>query len=341
MANKWRSSITEANAIFAGYKVNPSDLSTETLIRKWTGIDRSVLQARIATLRAITTVTNPKADGQTYSGTWTVDSVEPSTDEGGNTAGSAAIIQVLKKDVYSSATPDNMIIIRSRAYPLEQNENSWMYYERYKSEITRRWHNILAANIEAEYDKINRIYNSFIDDIAPWPGLYVIVYADARNPIVFGVARTAGTYWQGVLSQEQDGSWYASNVSEISNPILRDVWYEQNPDGTYNLFREMETVSSVSVMRVRVLQYAGMTLVKGAPILDDTKITISGFNNLTEVVYANSRFRVGSDTYRVMKDTVAVAGVAADIPINPPVTQETEDACDANTNNVQVFWDAL
>ncbi len=153
MANKWRTTVTESNAVFVKYGVGPSDLSTEILTRKWTGIDKSVLQTLIATLRATTTVTDPKADNQTYSGVWTVGTVEPNPDEGGNTAGSADIVQVLTKG-YSSASPANIVYVRSRAYPFEQNENAWMYYERFRYEETKKWSNILAANIEAEFDKI-------------------------------------------------------------------------------------------------------------------------------------------------------------------------------------------
>ncbi len=327
MANKWRTTVSEANAVFVNYGVHPSDLASEALTRKWTGIDRSVLYSLITTLRATTTVTDPKADGQTYLGIWTVDSVDPVLDEGGNLAGSATIVQVLKKNVYSLATPDNVTIVRSRAYPTEQAENAWMYYERFKSEVTKKWHNILAANIETEYDKIRQIFLLTYFD-ADYCGLYSLI----QNPSTFIYYTNTPSYFS--------GAWHIGAAEVISNPIIRECWYEQNSDGTYNLFRSLETTTSTAIMRRRSLQYAGMTLVQGSPMLDDTVLTIKGFNNLTEVVYKDARLRIGSDTYRVLANSMAVAGQVT-VDVTPSVTSATETLCDDSPNQCQVFFEAL
>jgi len=345
--NKWRTTLTEAQSLFVKYSVNPSEVSEESLVRQWTGIDRDYLASLISTLRSTTTVTDPKADGQTYSGTWTVGSVEPMIDKGGNTAGSATIVQILKKNVYSDASPANLTIVRSRAYPLEQNENAWMYYERYKSEVTKRWHNIKAANIEAEYDKIRMIYDSGGGNYTlSHSNLYKIFFmsGDGGNILTptggFAVHAEGNTYWEPTIVGSV-GAYLVWTASEISNPVIRECWYEQNTDGTYNLFRTLETTSSTAIKRTRALQYAGMTLVSGEPVLAATTITISGFNKLTEVVYKDARFRIGSDIYRVTANTTAVAGVATNIPITPAITQASDDACGENVNQTQVFFEAL
>lgn len=350
MANKWRTTVLEANAVFVNYGVHPSDLSTEALTRKWTGIDRSVLYSLITTLRATATVTGPKADGVAYSGVWTVDSVDHVLDEGGNLAGSATIIQVLKKNVYALASPDNLTIVRSRAYPLEQNENAWMYYERYKSEVTKRWHNISAANIEAEYEKLRDIvfFTSTNHELDTDGDLYVVGYSKTAvvvngdgSPAMWAHVTSDKTYWEPTLNSV--GGWHIIDLVEIENPIIRECWYEQNADGTYNLFRTLEVTNSTAVMRTRALQYAGMTLTNelAPPMEGDTTIYISGLNNLTETIYKNSRFRIGSDTYRVTADTVASGGNVT-VPVSPEVSASTETTCyTIDVSPVQIFWDAL
>ncbi len=347
MADKWRTTVAEGNAVFVSYGVHPSDLSTEALTRKWTGINRNNLFSLISTLRTTKIVTDPKADSVVYTGTWTVDSVDPVLDEGGNLAGSATIVQVLKKNVYELASPDNLTIIRSRAYPLEQNENAWMYYERYKSEVTKRWHNIKAANIEAEYNKLKEFQDFNSDHVLDTDGeFYVIGHATTAilvhgdgSPVGWSHMTTANSYWEPTLSGSI-GAWSIGDLTELTTPIIRECWYEQNTDGTYNLFRTLETTTATAIMRKRPLQYAGMTLVQGYPMLDDTVLTIAGLEDVDEVVYKNARFRIGSDTYRVLSNSTASAGQVT-VDVTPSITQATEDLCDAEPNQVQCFWDAL
>jgi len=339
MANKWRTSVEDAYWVFVRYSINPSDALTEMLVRKITGIDKSVLATLITAQKAITTVKDPYADNQKYEGTWTVKTLDPNPDESGNTAGSADIVQVLIKG-FTTANPDNLKIARSRAYPFEQNENSWMYYERFKSEITSKWSNIAAANIEDEYDKVRRIFNTSEQHgqvVIQENHRYTIYYCD-DGVRVFNYVGDTGSYYEPTL--DATSPYYVNDRVLIDNPIIREAWYEQNGDGTYDLYRTLETTSDTAIMRTRALQYAGMTLISGSPILDDTVLTITGLENETEVVYKNARFRIGSDTYRVLGDSTAVGGTVT-VDVNPAVTQATEDACDDNANNVQCFWDAL
>ena len=355
MANKWRTTVEDAYWVFVRYSINPSDALTEMLVRKITGIDKSVLATLITAQKAITTVTDPVVDNQIYSGTWTVKTLDPNPDESGNTAGSADIVQVLIKG-FTTANPDNLKIARSRAYPFEQNENSWMYYERFKSEVTSKWSNIAAANIEDEYDKVRLIVSSL--SITGYQfyylntDLYKIMYIDlldTRSGILNGYESSSGWYpetgtYRIPILKETNDVWYVNAArgltTELENPVIRECWYERNEDGTYNLYRTLETTNDTAIMRTRALQYAGMTLVSGLPILDDTTITIKGLNNETETVYTHARFRIGGDTYRVLTDATAVADTVT-VSITPAITQATEDACDANPEQVQVDFVAL
>jgi len=371
MANKWRSTLTEANAVFEKYSVSPSELSDETLLRKWTGVDRSVVATLVATLRATATVTSPKADGQTYSGTWGVGQIEVVNEDGGALAGSATIFEPLKKSYNVYATPDNISFGRNRAYPFEQNENAWMYYERFKTEETKRWCNITKAGLDDEvWDHVRQIrtYTLFAAavtadaDVYPggWAGgyyhrkfLYAIFYNDTLTGSAALIGATApvggwvvGKYytpatatWQSKLAGQPE-SWFFDAWEEITTPVIREAYYEPNKDGTYDLYRSLEETSTISVMRTRPLQYAGMTLVSGSPTEGDGTITITGFLNQTEVIYANAQLRIGPDTYRVTANNTASSGTATSVAITPNVTQATEDLCAEYPNNVQVFWSA-
>jgi len=126
MANKWRTTVTEANAVFSKYSVNPVESVSDVLIREWTGIDRSVLQTLIATLRTTISVVDPLADNLKYDGAWSVISVEESKETAGNLSGSATIVQSLnllrtsisdshwKKESYSDdpVSPTSKMLVR-------------------------------------------------------------------------------------------------------------------------------------------------------------------------------------------------------------------------------------
>jgi len=344
MANKWRTTIADADWVFVRYSINPSDVLTETLVRKVTGIDKSVLAALITAQKAITTVTDPAVDNQKYEGIWTVKTLDPNPDEQGNTTGSADIVQVLSKGSYTYARPDNLSLVRSRAYSFEQNENAWMYYERFKNEETYKWSNLTKAGLIAVWDNIRQILTPDNPTNYAYP---IWLYLTTKTTHLYSIVRWEYTYYGTSYVKYfmpviiSSGSEYKfNNWVEISIPTISECWYEQNSDGTYNLYRTLKTTNEPAIMRTRALQYAGMTLVQGLPILDDTVLTISGLQNETEVVYENARFRIGGDTYRVLGDSTAVDGTVT-VDVNPAVTLATETLCDDNMNNVQCFWDAL
>ena len=368
MANKWRTSIAEANAVLHKYSINPSDTTTEVMVRRWDGIDRTYVDDARTILKAAKTVTDPKADNITFEGTWTVGNVWYDPVDGSNIAGSTSIYQELKPGNYTQATPDNLTIMRSRAYPLEQNENSWMYYERFKSEVTSRWHNIAAANIEDEYDKLRQIYSTrdgvirlivtdtykifYIDPDFPAESYLMVPHYYPLTPAVTYKGTTYANDSYCISDKWYTGSYKtlpdALFPSVIANPVIRECWYEQNPDGTYNLFRTIETTSDTCVMRTHALTYAGMVLVQGAPALDDTSLILWGFEKTTEKIYKHARFMVGSTTYRVTADATCVAtdvgGVEkgqATVSVTPSVSQSTEDSCDDYPRQVQALFIAL
>ena len=371
MANKWRTTVAEANAVLHKYSVNPSNLVTEVLVRRWDGIDRTYVDAARTILKAAKTVTDPKADNITFSGAWTVGNVWYDPVNGSNIAGSTSIYQELKVGNNLYATPDNLSLVRSRSYPLEQNENSWMYYERFKTEDTSRWKNVTYAGLNDEvYEGLRQIrtYDAWVanrlarDDKFDRPPPYTIGYYDRLflyNIIYdetgsYGGASSAGLYY--ILSNPTyrldpyDGletSWFGTWTA-IATPVIREVWHEENEDGTYDIFRTLETTNTTAIMRTRALTYAGMILVQGLPALGDTTLTLWGFEKTTEKIYKHARFMVGSTTYRVTADATCVAtdvgGVEkgqATVSITPSVAQATEDSCDDYPGQVQAFFVAL
>jgi hypothetical protein len=162
MSNKWRTTVTDSTWVYVRYSINPSEPLSETLVRKIPGVDKSVLQGLIDDLRDDVVVVDPYADNQVYEGTWTVKSVEPVPEEGGNLAGSVSIIQTLSYGNYNYAVPTNLKLVRARAYPIEQNENAWMYYERFKKEETKRWHNMTKTGVDdyQAFDGMRQIFQS-------------------------------------------------------------------------------------------------------------------------------------------------------------------------------------
>ena len=384
MSNKWRTSIGEANAVLEKYSVDVSNPSSEVLLRRFNGIARTYLESARTALKASTTITDPKVDGITFEGTWVVGEVyfDPATS--GNIAGSTSILQELKPG-YSYCTPDNETVVRSRAYPLEQNENAWMYYERFKLEETRRWHNILPSLAPDLLDSLRQMFNFWgWVDIDGVPTVYDcawgLVYSHitgaayqehlvAGGDLIIGAsgARYHDRQYLNMIYRKDDGKfykrdtasyggktisfatapfsrsvtdWWAGSEVEIENPVIRECWMEINKDGTYDIYRTIETTTTTAIMRTRALQYAGMTRISGLPALDDTTLAIIGFLDTDETIHENARFRIGSDTYRVLSDA-QVSGGSVTVSVTPAVTLATETAADDNPEQTQVYWDAL
>jgi len=406
MANKWRKSLAEANAVLERYSVDPDDPSNEMLLRRWDGIDRTWLESARTTIKAATSVTDPLVDGVTFTGTWVMGDTTFQPQNSGNLSGSTSVIQEIKPG-YSYCTPDNMTVVKLRAYPVEQNENSWMYYERFKKEETTRWHNIMPSLAVGLFDNLRQIrkYTDFGKAIVEEndsfqyrfnPGLgggaflltmyyqrrhlYDIIFIDPNddysgildplnivgNPVTW-LGYTSGTYLipdtaNYVEWYDQEADWwyggvyfhkvspveytttgwqtYASSWTDLGVPVIRECWIEINKDGSYDLYRTLETTTTTAIKRTRALQYAGLIRVSGLPILDDTTMTLIGFLDTDEWIYENARFRIGSDTYRVLSDA-QVSGGAVTVSITPYITQATEDAADEYPEQTQVFFDAL
>lgn len=385
MSNKWRTTVAEADAVLERYSVDPADPSGEVLLRKWEGIDRTVLDTLKTTLKAITSVTDPKVDGETFSGTWIVGDVYYAPQNSGSLAGSTSIIQELKPG-YSYCTPNNKTIVKTRAYPVEQNENSWMYYERFKKEETTRWHNITASAISELFDNMRQIrtwtawYAARVEEDDSYTGptpefntyyydrkhLYDIIFIDPNddysNPSIINPVTTYGytesEYYMPKTATYEAASptwgsvvdWWFSSVNNPQPPVadmvaqgntvIRECWTELNKDGSYDLYRTIETTTTTAIMRTRALQYAGMIRVSGLPALDDTTITLIGFLDTDEWIYKDARFRIGSDTYRVLADA-QVSGGAVTLSITPAVSQATEDAADTDPEQCQAYFEAL
>lgn len=365
MSNKWRTTIRDADWVYVRYSVNPGDLSTETLIRKITGVDKSVLATLIATLRAASTVDAPYADGQSYSGTWSVKSVEPTPDEQGNTQGSVDIVQELRRFRSDYATADTARLMRSRAYPYEQNENAWMYYERACNEETTRFKGLTSVTGEV-YDGLRQIrtltdFNTAVTaaaDTYTWTDafdvvhteyyhrkfLYNVIYVDSAAAVLVGDGSlTEGHYYIGgtpeYTAKHGVTSWYFT-WTEVENPVISECWYEDNEDTTYDVYRTIVETSNTAIVRTRARQYAGMVLVDGAAIEDSTEIKLKGFLNETERIHEHAKFRIGNDVYRVTADVDCVAGKAT-VSITPPVTECTETLTDDYSGQVQVYFEAL
>lgn len=126
-------------------------------------------------------------------------------------------------------------------------------------------------------------------------------------------------------------------------PIILQNWYEREQDGSCSMYRTIFARATASVVRLRSVQYAGMILTDtvNLPVEDDVTIKLSGFINLTETVYANSKFSIGGDTYRVQTNATAVAGVVT-VSVSPEVTLATETLCDTIDNSaIQAYFEAL
>ncbi len=123
-------------------------------------------------------------------------------------------------------------------------------------------------------------------------------------------------------------------------PIILENWYEREQDGSYSMYRTLFARSTTSVVAYRTIQYAGMILTDAdtPPAEMDTTIKLSGFRNATETIYANSKFSIGGDTYRVSANATAVAGVVT-VSIVPEVTLSTENYCADNA--MQVYFESV
>jgi len=163
-ATKWDSSLTAAKCELLSYTVSPNDAQNQAIVRGYKGLSYASAASIKAVLDAQTTVTSPSIDGITFSGTWRVDKAQIIRTESGTTAGSHEVRQTMKYGLnLSCMSTVNERLIRSRAYPIEQNENAWMYYELMQNEVSKKWINLSYAAALSEYEYLWRYYDD--DDI--------------------------------------------------------------------------------------------------------------------------------------------------------------------------------
>lgn len=129
----------------------------------------------------------------------------------------------------------------------------------------------------------------------------------------------------------------------MDTPVILQNWYEKEQDGSYSMYRTIFARTTTATMLTRSIQYAGMILTdtETPPAEGDTTIELHGFNNLTETIYANAKFSIGGDTYRVSENATATAGVAT-VKVVPEVSLSTEEYCDTDDSSpVQVYFEAV
>lgn len=357
-SNRWKTTTDNADAVLLHYGVAPNESNSQVLIRAWNGIDVTAADSLKASLDATTSVTDPVADNQTYTGTWRVSKNEIIREMGGTLAGSCRIVQQLGYGFFTACmSAANQRIVRVRAYPFEQNENAWMYYELMIKEETLKWVNLSYATAVSEFEYLWYVHGDLPTGASDMANMREhTIYLPTTSPIAqyqlyypgYTVGyRTnqclAGTYYR-VSASAEGGSTYYPHISDtpLTNVVIESCWYEEEQDGSYTMFRTLKTLSGTTLTkRNRVLQYAGLTRVLGTVTEDDTSITIYGFNDTSITVYQHSKFRIGSDVYRVTTSANASSGQVT-LAITPPITLATEeyvDACD--TNEAEVFFDAL
>ena len=362
MANKWKTTLEETDAIKMGYTVDPNVPSSKKLTRGFPGIDRTVSETLATASNTRETRDNPLADNVQYNGTWRIGKayIQPVND--GDLAGSDTVVEELASKLYDSATSTNEKVARVSSRRYEQNENAWMYYEWFDKYETKKWVNMSEDGAEDAYDLLRQIHTgtlAWLNAILWWPGSPsypgdISPYSDEiYSNTIFksevtksfgagpGTAKVVeGTYYiieYGETEPGYLGIYYRYlTVAEITDPHIEDCTYELEADGSYTLYRTLYSRSSQYFMRTRTLKYYGMVLTKGTPVEDDSKIWLDGFLNETEVIHENAKFRVGCDTYRVTADKTAANNEVL-LDITPHITAATEEL----GNDVQVYWEAL
>jgi len=350
-SNRWDTELLAAKCVLLGYTVEPNDIQNQGITRAWRGLNIGQANAIKTVLDAQTTVTDPVIDGITFTGTWRVGQAQIERIESGPLAGSHQVTQSIKEGNNTACMSVlNERLVRSRAYPLEQNENAWMYYELMQKEETKKWTGLSYAAAVTEYEYLWQIFRAS-EESKPTRE-HQIIYADTTGiiagPLHYPGYDSGSTYATLVVGKYYiigaelnfDETRVMPTITEITNPVI-ETWYEEERDGSYTMYRTLKSTTATPIMRNRVLQYAGMARVKGTPIVDDDEITIYGLNRATETIYQHAKFRIGSDVYRVTEDATAEDGEVT-VSVTPLVTAATEDLCDAGVENeTQVYFEAL
>jgi len=373
-ATKWDSSLTAAKCELLSYSVSPNDTQDQTIVRGYKGLSYASAASIKAVLDAETTVTSPSIDGVTFSGTWRVDKAQIIRTESGPTAGSHEVRQTMKYGLnLSCMSTVNERLIRARAYPIEQNENSWMYYELMQNEENKKWVNLSYAAALAEYQYLWRYYDNddfytppeestkinvreytIINIVRTFTGSVVMVLYYGGYDVGTGISfsLSGGNYTVAVGKSYIVGvslsvgtpplsfdKWLPT-LTEITNPLM-ETWYSEENDGSYSMYRNLKETSNKPYKKVRTLQYAGMARVYGLPSALDNYVYIYGMNDEDVVIYEHAKFRIGNDVYRVTADCSGDYYDPNDDTtqwvwkpsITPVVTAATEDLVDAGESN--------
>lgn len=152
-ATKWDSSLIADKCVLLEYSVDPNDAQNQTIVRGYRGLSYASAATIKTALDAEKTVTDPVIDGVTFSGTWRVGTARIVRTESGPLAGSHEVQQNMKYGLNQACmSVVNERLVRSRSYPIEQNENAWMYYELIQSEKTKKWVGLSYAAAVSEYE---------------------------------------------------------------------------------------------------------------------------------------------------------------------------------------------
>ena len=372
---KWGSTLANAKSVvLLKHHVDPSFPTRETVTLGHMGLSRDAAFTLRTTLLARTTVAAPAIDFVSWTGTWRCISVDVDRVDNGPWAGSHMVVEVLGANFndFCAYTGGNRIPGKLSSDRIEQVENGWMYYEWGITRESLSWVNLgqtaainagkslariyLASEMPATVTGIAADLPFFAEDGSGNQLPYysnMIVYGDVspaktilerasipRSPwatIYLGKYYTvyAGVYAPfGTVIAGQ----YTPTAVELTDPKVIEAWYDLQDDGTYTIYRTLQTQAAAGIRRYRTLKYAGLVLTAGVPVEGNATISIDGLTNQTDVVYMYARFRVGTDSqiYRVTADVTASAG-AATLAITPTITAETA----ALGDNAQIYFEAL
>lgn len=151
MANQWLTAIADAQWVKELYGNEPINPSSKVLVRAIYGIDRTKSDTIILSLANVLYVSNPKADNQTYSGSWRVIKNEIMPLGNGALSGSDKLIQTLGQGYFETLTSENLLLLKTECDKEEQNENAWMYYERSVVNESSRWVNLTEAKAKENF----------------------------------------------------------------------------------------------------------------------------------------------------------------------------------------------
>lgn len=377
-ATKWDSSLIADKCVLLEYSVDPNDVQNQSILRGYRGLSYAAAVTIKTALDAEKTVTAPVIDGVTFSGTWRVGTARIVRTESGPLAGSHEVQQSMKYGLNQVCMSGiNERLVRSRSYPIEQNENAWMYYELMQSEKTKKWVGLSYDAALSEYEYLSKVFytsNMSAADAVPsnpdtvheyqiiyadvnktcrslfyYPGEHIYEYDDDTHPGYdrFDQVYAAGNYYiisHAYANQTIVAYGYYPTITVITNPTF-ETWYEEESDGSYTMYRTLKETTAKPIKKYRKLQYAGMARVWNLPTVGDSTVTIYGITDTSTVIYAYTKFRIGNDVYRVKSDCSSSTDGGTTIwtvSITPEITEETEDLIDAGeSKETQVYFEAL